>query len=88
MYSNTEEDYSGLKSRLQFGDRLPELATFNLAIGSKLRSCDLVQLRVRDVCNGDRVQLAQWSCSKKRAIGSRFGSHLDPLCRAQVGRLH
>jgi integrase len=28
---------------------------FNLAIDSKLRSCDLVKLRVRDICNGDRV---------------------------------
>jgi integrase len=28
---------------------------FNLAIDSKLRSCDLVKLRVRDVCHGDRI---------------------------------
>jgi len=28
------------------------LALFNLAINSKLRACDLVQLRVRDVCHG------------------------------------
>ena len=29
-----------------------ELALFNLAIDSKLRACDLVRLRVRDVCHG------------------------------------
>lgn len=32
--------------------RCRELALFNLAIDSKLRACDLVQLRVRDVCHG------------------------------------
>lgn len=32
-----------------------ELALFNLAIDSKLRSCDLVRLRVRDICQGGRV---------------------------------
>lgn len=32
-----------------------ELALFNLGIDSKLRGCDLVALRVRDVCHGDQV---------------------------------
>ena len=32
-----------------------ELALFNLGIDSKLRGCDLVVLRVRDVCHGDQV---------------------------------
>jgi hypothetical protein len=44
-----------IRIRLQLEERLRELAMFNLAIDSKLRSCDLVKLRVRDVCNGDRV---------------------------------
>ena len=37
------------------GATAQELAMFNLAIDSKLRSCDFVKLRVRDVCHGDRV---------------------------------
>ena len=37
------------------GDRKRELALFNLAIDGKLRGCDLVQLRVRDVAHGDRI---------------------------------
>ena len=37
------------------GDRKRELALFNLALDSKLRGCDLVQLRVRDVAHGDRI---------------------------------
>ena len=36
-------------------ERLRELALFDLGIDSKLRACDLVRLRVRDVCHGDRV---------------------------------
>ena len=44
-----------IRVRLQLGERLRELAMFNLAIDSKLRSCDLVKMRVRDVCHGDRV---------------------------------
>ncbi|HZZ17348.1 MAG TPA: tyrosine-type recombinase/integrase [Candidatus Sulfotelmatobacter sp.] len=44
-----------IRIRLQLEERARELAMFNLAIDSKLRSCDLVKLRVRDVCNGDRV---------------------------------
>ncbi len=30
-------------------------ALFNLAIDSKLRACDLMQLRVRDVCHGQTM---------------------------------
>ena len=36
-------------------DRVRELALFNLGIDSKLRGCDLVALKVRDVCHGDQV---------------------------------
>ena len=35
--------------------RVRDLALFNLGFDSKLRGCDLVSLRVRDVCHGDRV---------------------------------
>jgi len=41
--------------RLQLAHRERELALFNLGVDSKLRACDLVQLRVRDICHGDRV---------------------------------
>jgi integrase len=44
-----------IRVRLQFYGRIRDLALFNLAIDSKLRACDLVRLRVRDVCHGDRV---------------------------------
>jgi hypothetical protein len=35
--------------------RVRELALFKLGIDSKLRCCDLVKLKVRDVCHGDQV---------------------------------
>ncbi len=44
-----------IRIRLQLGDRARELALFNLVVDSKLRSCDLVKLRVRDVMHGERV---------------------------------
>ncbi|WAK02313.1 tyrosine-type recombinase/integrase [Methylobacter sp. YRD-M1] len=44
-----------IRIRLQLANRMRELALFNLAIDSKLRACDLVQLRVCDVTQGNRV---------------------------------
>ena len=44
-----------IRVRLQLASRRRELALFNLAIDSKLRACDLVKLRVRDVCHGQSV---------------------------------
>ena len=44
-----------IRIHLELKGRVRDLALFNLGIDSKLRACDLVQLRVRDVCNGDHV---------------------------------
>ena len=44
-----------IRIRLQLQGRLRDLALFNLAIDSKLRACDLVRLRVRDVCHSGSV---------------------------------
>ena len=49
------KDIWAIRVRLQIGHPTRELALFNLAIDSKLRSCDLVRLRVRDVCHGNIV---------------------------------
>lgn len=45
-----------IRVRLQLERRMRELALFNLAIDSKLRGCDLVRIRMNDVCVGGRVQ--------------------------------
>ena len=44
-----------IRVRLQLTDRARDLALLDLAIDSKLRSCDLVGLRVRDVFHGEHV---------------------------------
>lgn len=44
-----------IRIRLQLHDRSRDLALFNLAIDSKLRSCDLMKLRVRDISHSERI---------------------------------
>jgi integrase len=49
------KDIWAIRIRLQMYDRVRDLALFDLAIDSKLRACDLVKIRVRDVSRGERV---------------------------------
>ncbi|PZP94365.1 MAG: integrase, partial [Variovorax paradoxus] len=49
------KDIWALRVRLQMDGRVRELALFHLGIDSKLRGCDLVALKVRDVCHGEQV---------------------------------
>ena len=44
-----------IRIRLQISRQIRDLALFNLAIDSKLRSCDLVKIRVRDITHGATV---------------------------------
>lgn len=44
-----------VRIRLQLAERLRDLALFNLAIDSKLRGCDLVSLKVKDVAQGRSI---------------------------------
>ena len=44
-----------IRVRLQLFRRVRDLALFDLGIDSKLRACDLVRLKVREICHGDRV---------------------------------
>ena len=44
-----------IRIRLQISLQVRDLALFNLAIDSKLRSCDLVKIRVRDVTHGATI---------------------------------
>src|SRR3954471_16082017 len=49
------KDIWAIRIRLQIANRIRDLALFDLAIDSKLRACDLVRLRVRDISHGDRI---------------------------------
>jgi integrase len=44
-----------IRVRLQLAGSARDLALFNLAIDSKLRGCDLVSLRLRDVSHGNAI---------------------------------
>jgi hypothetical protein len=45
-----------IRVRLQLEHHRRDLALFNLAIDSKLHGCDLVRLRVNDICAGGHVR--------------------------------
>ena len=49
------KDLWNIRVRLQLAHRTRELALFELGLDSKLRACDLVSLRVRDISHGDGV---------------------------------
>ena len=59
-----------IRIRLQMQGRTRDLALFDLGIDSKLRACDLVKLRVRDVCHSDRVAWRRSCCSKRPSVRS------------------
>lgn len=44
-----------IRIRLEVDNKIRNLTLFNLAIDSKLRSCDLVKLRVNDVAHGKHI---------------------------------
>ncbi len=44
-----------IRIRLQLQHRVRELAMFDLGLDSKLRACDLVKMRVRDICHGEHI---------------------------------
>lgn len=49
------KDIWAIRIHLQSRHAVRDLAMFNLAIDSKLRGCDLVNLRVRDVTHGNQI---------------------------------
>jgi hypothetical protein len=77
-----------IRIRLQLQEDARELALFNLAIDSKLRSCDLVRLRVRDVCQGGRVASRAIVMQRKtqRPVQFEITVELDSLRRAGARR--
>jgi hypothetical protein len=79
-----------IRVRLELADRKRELALFNLAIDSKLRGCDLVQLRVRDVAHGDRIAARTVVMQRKtqRRFCSRLRSRPENRCPLGFGTQH
>ncbi len=49
------KDIWAIRIHLQLGKNIRDLAMFNLAIDSKLRGCDLVNLQVQDIAHGSQI---------------------------------
>lgn len=45
-----------IRARLELAGNIRDLVLFNVAIDSKLRGCDLVRLKVRDLVSSERVR--------------------------------
>ena len=74
-----------IRVRLQIRRRARDLALFNLAIDSKLRACDLVRIRVRDVTHGSQVATRAIIMQRKTKRPVQF--EITDQTRMAVGRL-
>jgi integrase len=61
-----------IRMRLQSEKRLRDMALFNLAIDSKLRACDLLNIRVSDVSSGGQVNSRATIMQQKTRRPVRF----------------
>ncbi len=50
-----QQEVWSIRVRLQMANKVRDLALFNLAIDSKLRSCDLIKLILRDISAGGGI---------------------------------
>ena len=71
-----------IRARLQIEARRRDLAMFNLAIDSKLRGCDLVRLKIDDLCVGGRLRDRATIIQKKTGRPVQF--ELTEQTRASV----
>lgn len=76
------KDVWAIRVRLEMHDRTKELALFNLGFDSKLRGCDLVSLRVRDVCHG--AQLASRATVMQRKTHRPVQFEITPTTQASL----
>jgi hypothetical protein len=70
-----------IRVRLEIVGSSRDLAIFNLAIDGKLRACDLVKLRLDDICSGIKVRHRAAIVQKKtgRGIPSKPGCQCSGL---------
>jgi integrase len=61
-----------IRVRLEIARSWRDLVIFNLAIDSKLRACDLVKLRIDDICSGAKVQHRATIVQKKTGRPVQF----------------
>ena len=61
-----------IRVRLEIARSRRDLAIFNLAIDSKVRFCDLIKLRVDDICSGANVRRRATIVQKKTGRPVQF----------------
>jgi integrase len=61
-----------IRIRLELSHRIRDLALFNLAIDSKLRGCDLVKLRIRDISHGNQITARAIVTQQKTGLPVHF----------------
>ena len=61
-----------IRIRLELVNNIRDLALFNLAIDSKLRGCDLVALKIRDIAHGKTIQSRAIIVQKKTGLPVQF----------------
>lgn len=66
------KDIWAIRIRLQLDHRTRELAMFDLGLDSKLRACDLVKLRVRDISHGEHVSARAIVMQQKTSLPVQF----------------
>jgi len=66
------KDIWALRVRLQMEHRVRELALFNLGIDSKLRGCDLVQMKIGDLVSGGQIRTRAIVMQQKTARPVQF----------------
>ena len=71
-----------IRVRLQVFCRTRELALFDLGIDSKLRACDLLKLKVRDICHGERIAVRAIVVQQKTSRPVQF--EITELTRTAV----
>jgi integrase len=61
-----------IRVRLEIARSWRDLVIFNLAIDSELRACDLVKLRLNDICSGAKVRHRATIVQKKTSRPVQF----------------
>jgi len=80
------KDVWTIRVRLQLEGRKRDLAMFNLAVDSKLRGCDLVRLRIDDVCWRESSRSRDRHSEEDWPAGAVRDYRPDPCCCRRVGR--
>lgn len=61
-----------IRIRLELSHRVRDLALFNLSIDSKLRGCDLMKLKVRDISHGNQITARAIVTQQKTGLPVHF----------------